>query len=215
MTTPHTRSPSTLQDMLRSATRLPHRALDHHPLLAPLLTQDVSVVKYGNALSALHGVYTCAEQWIFHGLDQLPCVFDYRARCKVPKLESDLALLHRQPVPGGPDIAAPWRIGALVGILYTIEGSTLGGQVIARLLRQYAPPGIPLQFFSGYGELTGQRWSEFMDFAQSQCPANDYPLAVSASVNLFEAIKTHLDRAMTVLAQAPANLRQNAQVTAT
>lgn len=207
MTAPHTLAPSKLQDMLRVATRGPHRTLDHHPLLAPLLTHEVSVAQYGNALAALHGVYTRAEKWIFDCLDQQPGAFDYSARRKLPKLEADLALLHRQPVPCGPEITTPFSIGSLVGILYTIEGSTLGGQVIARLLRQYAPPGIPMQFFSGYGELTGQNWSAFMAFADSQCPESDYVVAVSASVNLFEAIKTHLDEALTVLAQAPASPR--------
>jgi len=41
---------------LRQATKQPHHVLDHHPLLAPLLRKELSVMQYGNALAALHGV---------------------------------------------------------------------------------------------------------------------------------------------------------------
>ena len=54
--------------------------------------------------------------------------------------------------------SAPTALGAL----YVLEGSTLGGRVIMKmLLRQ---PGTPLRpehlnFFAGYGEETGPKWT--------------------------------------------------------
>lgn len=46
-----------LHRALRDATKLSHHALDRHPLLAPLLTRELTVMQYGAALAALHGVY--------------------------------------------------------------------------------------------------------------------------------------------------------------
>jgi heme oxygenase len=47
----------------------------------------------------------------------------------------------------------------LLGAMYVLEGSTLGGQVITRQLEK---AGIPLRrYFSGYGERTGPMWKAF------------------------------------------------------
>jgi heme oxygenase len=47
----------------------------------------------------------------------------------------------------------------LLGAMYVLEGSTLGGQVITR---QLALAGIPLRtYFTGYGTRTGPRWKTF------------------------------------------------------
>lgn len=53
-----------------------------------------------------------------------------------------------------------------IGALYVIEGSTLGGQVICKMISQKL--GIStkkgLSFFSGYGEKTGSMWENFKNF---------------------------------------------------
>ncbi|UOG77539.1 biliverdin-producing heme oxygenase (plasmid) [Hymenobacter tibetensis] len=47
----------------------------------------------------------------------------------------------------------------LLGALYVLEGSTLGGQVLAR---QLAKAGISTRtYFSGYGDQTGLMWKSF------------------------------------------------------
>jgi len=53
-----------------------------------------------------------------------------------------------------------------LGYLYVMEGSTLGGQLISRHFRQTL--GIELAtggaYFHGYGEQTGARWKETVQF---------------------------------------------------
>jgi heme oxygenase len=184
---------SELPQQLRQATKLPHHALDHHPVLAPLLKPDLSRVQYGNALAALHGVYQYAESWILAFLDQNPGVFDYAARRKLPALQADLHSLQRTPLPLAWDFQAPKTLGALIGILYPLEGSTLGGQYIARHLSQLPGPRLPTRFFTGYGELTPQRWDEFIRFVDTQSSPGDYADATATACSLFGAIRTHLD----------------------
>jgi heme oxygenase len=52
---------------------------------------------------------------------------------------------------------------------------------------------LPLQFFTGYGDLTHQRWEEFLQFADDKCPASEYEVASTTAASLFSAIKMHLD----------------------
>lgn len=193
--TAETSAPSALHCRLREATRAPHHTLDHHPLLAPLLDPRLSVAEYGNALAALYGAYAPAEAWILAFLERHPGLFDYRSRRKLPALEADLAALGRSAPDTRADVVAESNIGSLIGILYTLEGSTLGGQVIASKLMRLGGAELPLRFFGGYGEASRQRWEEFLRFADTACPPGEYEAAASAAVALFGAFKNHLDRA--------------------
>lgn len=184
---------SELHHRLRQATKCPHRALDHHPLLAPLVRQDLTVDQYGQALAALHGVHAATEADILSFLKAHPGLFDYHTRRKLPALESDLAMLGYKPVPPVSAFPVPQTLGALIGVLYTIEGSAQGGQVIARLLRQLPQMNLPIAFFDGYGNLSQQRWEEFLLFADINCVEEQQDIAVETAVLTFEAIKTHLD----------------------
>jgi heme oxygenase len=72
-----------------------------------------------------------------------------------------------------------------------LEGSTLGGQVIAKLLRQSSLINPPLTFFAGYGDQTDQMWNEFIRFAEINCTVDHQDGAVQSALELFEAIKAH------------------------
>lgn len=51
-----------------------------------------------------------------------------------------------------------------MGALYVMEGSTLGGRYIYKMLQGHPSLEVPvaaLHFFNGYGEATSQRWKSF------------------------------------------------------
>jgi len=189
----HLAPPSELHQQLRQATRLAHHALDHHPLLAPLIRPGLTAAQYGLALAALHGVHRQAEPAILAFLAARPGLFDYQARRKLAALESDLAALGRAPLRLDCVVTPPHSVAALIGMLYTLEGATQGGQYIARHLRQLPGPALPSTFFDAYGPLTQQRWAEFLQFAASHCPPAGHHDAVAAAVAMFEAVRQHLD----------------------
>ena len=187
-------SASELHRRLRQATRLPHHALDHHPLLVPLVRAGLSRDEYGAALEALHGVHTYAERGILAFLSKHPVPFDYAPRRQIPALESDLAALGRTPIRLAVDFfPVPQSVGALVGVLYVLEGSERGGQVIARILQERPLLNLPTAIFSGYGSLSHQRWDEFLPFAEAQCPADEQEIAGATAISMFEAIQGYLD----------------------
>lgn len=184
---------TSLRQALREATKEPHRELDHHPLMAALLRPQVTLGDYADALAALHGAYAAAEAGILAFLALRPGLFDYAGRLKLPALESDLAMLGRVPVSHRAPLDVPHSLGELIGVLYTIEGSTLGGQVIARQLAENLGVGIPLSFYRCYGDAVLPRWQAFLEFAEAACPESELDLALAGAVSCFEAFRRQLD----------------------
>ncbi|CAN5243769.1 biliverdin-producing heme oxygenase [soil metagenome] len=76
------------------------------------------------------------------------------------------------------------------GSLYVMEGSTLGGQVISRRLRDV--PWVPehgLRYFDPYGQHTGARWKETRAQLSAAGEQHD-PAAIStAAVATFELLR--------------------------
>ncbi len=192
---------SKLHELLRQASKRLHHELDHHPILTPLLRSDLNQLEYGNALASLHGVHAVAEAWILDCLAQYPLAFDYHCRRKLAALNSDLGSLGRTPIPFRLEFSPGKSVASLIGVLYTLEGATQGGQFIARNLQASSIKNIQLAFFRGYGDLNRQRWLEFLEFADAQCPSGSYGEAVSATVSLFAVIKAHLDSCAASLRQ--------------
>jgi len=190
--TPDCESP--LHALLRAATKQPHHALDHHPLLVPLMRAAPQLADYAAALAALHGIHVLAEAAIMAFLAPRPGLFDYTPRRRLSALQADLAQLGKAPpVASAMTLPTPGNVGALVGMLYTLEGSTLGGRFIYRHLHKCLGDAVPLSFFAGYGDASAQRWEEFWQFADAQCPPAEFPDAARSAVQLFGLIKAHLD----------------------
>lgn len=80
----------------------------------------------------------------------------------------------------------------LLGAMYVVEGSTLGGQVLAR---QLAKAGLDLgRYFTGYGALTGPRWKTFCRLLDAAAtPATEADIVASASLT-FHHLTTWLNQ---------------------
>jgi heme oxygenase len=140
---------TTLAEQLRQATRASHQQLDRHPLLRPLIQPGISRAAYAAALAALHGPMSYLEgliEQLLQGMAEPP---PYALRCAT--LSEDLNQLQRQPWPyRGPIIALENR-AQMIGALYVLEGSRLGGFAIAKRLRQDSPE-LPRRFFDSGGQ---------------------------------------------------------------
>jgi len=188
-----------LHSLLWKATQQGHSRAGRHALLAPLLKHDLSIIQYGDALAALHGIYARLETNIVSYLEQHEILFDYQSRLKLAALEHDLAVLKRDPFPCETKFCNPQSTGELIAALYIVEGATHGGKVITQILRQNFGEHLPVLFFSSYGELLLQKWSDFMCFAEATCPENEYDTAARTASALFNSIKNHLDASLKLL----------------
>lgn len=123
-----------------------------------------TVDDYAALLTCMHKFYKPMEQHF----DQLvaPLLTDYNSRRKADRLEQDLTALgksipqqqwHSLPVMQSPTQA--------LACSYVLEGSTLGGAVIKKIIQSQCPaiPATAFSFFGGYGEANKTMWMQFVD----------------------------------------------------
>lgn len=80
-----------------------------------------------------------------------------------------------------------------LGVLYVIEGSTMGGTIIAKMLNKQADiqPGS-LSFFNGYGEQNIPMWQSFVK-ALNEKAANNEEKVVEAANSTFSKMEEWFD----------------------
>lgn len=143
---------------------------------------------YRRLLESFYSLYAPLEERLAELIDWNQKNWDFEIRRKTPWLENDLSNLGMT----GNDVAALSlsnglpeikNLGAAVGCLYVLEGSTLGGQMITKLLQRSLPLTAEKAgaFFAGYREQTGLRWREFGMWAEAL--ARDDPGMEASAVN--------------------------------
>jgi heme oxygenase len=145
---------------LRAATRALH---DRVEAVVGLPERATTVAEYRAALERFWGFHAPLEAAL---ADRDWRGFDFEARRRACAAAADLATL------GGGDLRdlPQWRAGRpsteaeALGVLYVLEGSTLGGSVIRRGLDAQLGPQVAgaTRFFDGRGRAGGRLWREFL-----------------------------------------------------
>ena len=159
---------SHLRARLKSSTSARHAALDAHPAMAGLTEPGFPLPRYRALLQAHHAFLSWVEPPLEEALERLGLPFPYGHRRKLPLVERDLrwfGLVPEGALPP-PSASPPTTLPALAGVLYVLEGSTLGGQLIARALERHLAlgPTTGAAYFQGYGAETRARWVEVLAF---------------------------------------------------
>ena len=135
---------------------------DRFRILDPTLTRQGYVQKLERLLGLHQPLEALIEPW-GDGL-----AIDWDARRKTHLLRADLEFLGRTPaeiaqLPRCEALPTIDDLGAVLGCLYVLEGSTLGGRMIAGHLAQHLGivAGQGASFFSSYGEALMPRWRSF------------------------------------------------------
>ena len=73
-----------------------------------------------------------------------------------------------------------------LGRMYVMEGSTLGGQYIARHVEETLGirPGEGNSYFRGYGDATGERWREFREVLKA-LPDTETDTVIASAREMF------------------------------
>jgi len=121
--------------------------------------------------------------------------YDHDQRQKTPWLLADMEQFGIDPDQSNPDLFSGWNGYELLGALYVGEGSTLGGQVIAKALRR--TPGLgddatTLRFFGGYGNQTGPLWKDFGTYLLNRADGQEEVIidAARRAFDLFGKLAT-------------------------
>jgi heme oxygenase len=178
-------------DWLRSATQSEHRAIES---ALGLGRADLTAARYRHVVLRFYGFYLPLEDdtralggWDAYGLD-------LAARAKTELLRTDLLALGVDPsgIPLCVERPRPRTRPEGFGVLYVLEGATLGGQVLSRHLERTLGlgPGNGARFFHGYGSRTGEMWQSFRK-ALLACPlsAGEEEAMALAAVETFRTLR--------------------------
>jgi heme oxygenase len=181
---------------LRAATGASHKSLEERmPFMRPELDQAL----YIRLIQAYYGFYAPLELLI-------SCVAagsqSDGQRQKVPALVRDLTALGLsasdiQALPLCSDMPSINNAHQLLGTRYVIEGATLGGQVLRRVIKDklgiQADSGA--EFLDVYGRDTGPLWKAFLQqLAEAEDPQY-HPQIVEAACATFICFERWLESA--------------------
>ncbi|MDF0733610.1 biliverdin-producing heme oxygenase [Pseudomonas entomophila] len=179
---------------LRAGTQASHKALERR---LPFFSAGFDQAAYRQLIAAYYG---------FHApLETLLTEHQARARDKTPALARDLQALALSPaqidaLPRCQALPAVADAASALGVMYVLEGSTLGGQVLKRAMAERL--GIDASnggaFLDVYGSATGQHWRAFLD-RLGQAPATAQASAVQAAVATFERFEQWLEQRQVLL----------------
>lgn len=184
---------------LRNHTQLVHTSLEQHPISTALFRPNVNQADYTRYLQIMYAVVARFEESIFPRLE--PLLPDIDQRRKTGWLEEDLRQLGAWPAntdaaPLSEAFSYPDNLGYLMGKMYVLEGSTLGGTVIYKQLQPVLnfTPEKGGRYFYGYGPQTGARWKTFTDRLSTLAVAeNETENILKGALAQFVAMQAFFD----------------------
>lgn len=178
---------------LRESTAAEHRAVEGTmPLMKPDLTRE----EYVACLQRLHGIVAA---WDDTARQQAPPSMQdvLRPRLRGHLLEADLDWFgsddEKENRPTLPDLNDE---ALFLGALYVMEGSTLGGQLIARHVEETLglEPGRGDLYFRGHGEQTGPMWREICNLLRTRVPEELSDRVIESARRTFRAFHSWMRR---------------------
>lgn len=180
---------------LKHQTEAAHQELE--ALMIPWLQSITTQADYALLLKGFYGYFGPLEDAIapFMNTAILP---DVAQRRKASSILADLTTL-REPcgdLSQAPHLPQIQSLPQALGALYVMEGSTLGGKGITKMLLKKEGLNLQLeslQFFNGYGERTGPMWTAFVNVLNSFCGTEaEMAQMVETANQTFSLFKTWL-----------------------
>ena len=177
-------TPSPILQRLRRETQAQHEAVEANPFNQALAAGTVTAADAAWFLKKLFGFVLPLEE----GINRLGPVLDpgwelytRRRAYLIPFDLQDLLGHSALPLPLCPVLPPLATPAQALGVLYVLEGSTLGGQVIARQLEK-AGLGAAKRYFTAYGAHTGPRWQATCRLlTEAATPENEDEIVASAT----------------------------------
>jgi heme oxygenase len=162
-----------LRLMLREQTAEAHRAIERNSFLLSLQAPELTPEQYCKILERYLGFFRPLERRLAEFRQMALLVSHFDERLRAPALVADLKAMNRSQacidaladcemlpnLPADPLLKA----AAAIGIVYVLEGSSLGGVMIGKQLseHEFISP-INTEFLAGRREKTGILWQEFL-----------------------------------------------------
>lgn len=186
-------APSTVREALKTGTADAHRSLE---IAMNLTGANATRARYVQYLQALTSVHEALEPALLSDPELHALLADLPKRTRVEAGRHDLASLGEERGRRRFTAQLPLKtVAEKFGVLYVLEGSTLGGQVLRRELKSAL--GVhdeSLRYVSGYGERTGAKWKLFLEALERGVTTDEArQQAVSAAQATFEQLQAFFE----------------------
>ena len=178
---------------LKENTHQEHQASEKRMILA--LKRIETNKDYVDMLNWLYGFYAPLEALIQKQLtpDLLPDI-DRRNRAEYLLWDiRDLGLLNLE-FRICRDLPKIESVEQAIGALYVLEGSILGGRIIATMLQERLGANVPTTYFNGYGEENSRMWQTYKDFLDQPRTPEQQAIILEAAKATFITFKTWIDK---------------------
>jgi heme oxygenase len=188
---------STVLQDLRAGTAELHIALEKR---LPFFSDALDKNAFQRLMQAYYGFYLPMETAL-HSSGVSPVDFDLAARMKAQTLRNDLHALSlsNEAIDGLPicrSLPVIDSSAACLGVLYVLEGATLGGQILRREIasRLSLDADNGAAFLDIYGAATGRRWRDFIEYLGSRpLDAGERAAVVTAAQTTFSCFEHWLE----------------------
>lgn len=168
---------------LKEATREAHQRTESG---MRLMDADLTAERYVAYLKRFYGIIA---SWEKYAAEHAPAALREAVaeRRRADSLVADLADFNAKPPAEVAVIPEFGSLAEFVGAMYVIEGSTLGGQYIARHVEEvlHLTSGFGNRYFLGYRDKTGAMWQQFRQIVAS-VPDSDSDCVVGAARTMFQ-----------------------------
>jgi heme oxygenase len=182
-----------LTEELKESTADAHQASEKKMIAA--LKKIHSPVDYVRMLNWLHGFYAPLESRIRHYLtpEQLPDI-EKRYRAEYLLWDINESGIQTPPPEACKDLPVIDSFHRALGAFYVVEGSTLGGQIIAGMISRELDSLKSLSFFVAYGAETRRMWLTFKEFLNRPFLAEQRREIIAAAEDTFITFKNWIDK---------------------
>jgi len=154
-----------MRNRLKLVTHDAHERMHGHDGFGAAASGKLSGADYRDLLARLYGFHAAFDARMIQAPAALAKAIDLPLRGRAALIAEDLAGLGASPqrlaaLPLCEDMAPMASEGDYLGALYVVEGSTLGGQFIARALATAV--GENRRFFLGHGSEHSRLWRSFV-----------------------------------------------------
>lgn len=168
---------------LRQETETDHRAVE---LALPLMQPDLDTATYVRCLCRLHGITAAWEEHAPTVSPEWLCEL-LAVRQRTSFLERDIIWFDKEIPPSRASLAFIKDLPSVLGAMYVMEGSTLGGQLIARHVQVALDltQGRGNAFFQGHDSQSGPLWKEFCEMLKTRIPEDQTDKIVLGAKAMF------------------------------
>lgn len=187
-------------EVFREKTRPQHTAIEQNRLLSSLMKPSLTRDVYVEVLKKFYGFFSPLEEKLSEAFRATDLNEMIQSRLKVPLLQKDLVFfgLDLAKIPHCENLSFLDTPAQCFGALYVTEGSTLGGQVISKTIRQSLEITSETggSYFSGYGSQTMAVWAQTCKALEKFAFEHEAerPQMIDAAAETFDQLRQWFDQ---------------------